>query len=605
MKLSTRQVNWSLFVISLISLSLGFLVPFLGYLNLQSTIWAVGGLAGLIPATKWVIDEFKNKNMGSDILAVLALLGTILTNEMMAAAIISLMLATGRVLESWAEGQAERQLHSLLERMPRVAHILSSDGSLKTINADDVKVGDILVVRSGEIVPVDGMLITDATLDESALTGEALPVNRQTNDMVLSGVLNAGNNFQYKALQTLDLSTYSGIIRLVQSAQAKSAPGVRIANTWALRFVPIALTIAGLAWLITGEISRAIAVLVAATPCPLILAVPIAVVAGMSNAAKNGAVIKGGAALEQLARAEVVLLDKTGTLTYGGPEVSEIQAKPGLNDLAILQIAASLDQYSPHVIAKAIVNASKERNLVLHSVLDVKENHGEGITGEVNNILTKVGQISGDIPDWCTVFTPLRVGIYQNNELIGVLGLDDPIRSESEQMIKDLRTSGIKKILMVTGDRLETAQNVGAMLDLDEIHASLKPEDKMNIVLSEMKLAKGTVIAVGDGINDAPVLAASDVGVAMGARGATAASEAADVVIVDDSIDRLTRAISISKFSRNKALQAAGVGMGLSFVAMLLGAFGIFNASQGAIAQEFIDVVAILWALTALRNVTN
>jgi len=602
-KLSTRQVNWSLFVISLISLSSGFLVPFLGYLNLQSLIWAIGGLAGLIPATKWVIDEFKNKNMGSDILAVLALLGTLLTNEMMAAAIISLMLATGRVLESWAEGQAERQLHSLLERMPRVAHILLEDGSLKTINADDVKVGDILVVRSGEIVPVDGMLITDATLDESALTGESLPVNRQTNDMVLSGVLNAGNNFQYKALQTLDLSTYSGIIRLVESAQAKSAPGVRIANTWALRFVPIALTIAGLAWLITGEISRAIAVLVAATPCPLILAVPIAVVAGMSNAAKNGAVIKGGAALEQLARAEVVLLDKTGTLTYGGPEVGEIQAKPGFEELIVLQLAASLDQYSPHVIAKAIVNAAKERNLTLLSVRDVKENHGQGITGVVDGMDTKVGQITGEIPEWCNIFTPLRVGIYQQNELIGVLGLDDPIRSESEQMIKDLRSSGIKKILMVTGDRLETAQNVGAMLDLDEIHASLKPEDKMNIVLREMKLAKGTVVAVGDGINDAPVLAASDVGVAMGARGATAASEAADVVIVDDTIDRLTRAISISKFSRNKALQAAGVGMGLSFVAMLLGAFGIFNASQGAIAQEFIDVIAILWALTALRNV--
>ena len=603
MKLSTRQVNWSLFVISLISLSSGFLVPFLGYLNLQSLIWAIGGLAGLIPATKWVIDEFKNKNMGSDILAVLALLGTLLTNEMMAAAIISLMLATGRVLESWAEGQAERQLHSLLERMPRVAHILLEEGSLKTINADDVKVGDILVVRSGEIVPVDGMLITDATLDESALTGESLPVNRQTNDMVLSGVLNAGNNFQYKALQTLDLSTYSGIIRLVESAQAKSAPGVRIANTWALRFVPIALTIAGLAWLITGEISRAIAVLVAATPCPLILAVPIAVVAGMSNAAKNGAVIKGGAALEQLARAEVVLLDKTGTLTYGGPEVGEIQAKPGFEELIVLQLAASLDQYSPHVIAKAIVNAAKERNLTLLSVRDVKENHGQGITGVVDGMDTKVGQITGEIPEWCNIFTPLRVGIYQQNELIGVLGLDDPIRSESEQMIKDLRSSGIKKILMVTGDRLETAQNVGAMLDLDEIHASLKPEDKMNIVLREMKLAKGTVVAVGDGINDAPVLAASDVGVAMGARGATAASEAADVVIVDDTIDRLTRAISISKFSRNKALQAAGVGMGLSFVAMLLGAFGIFNASQGAIAQEFIDVIAILWALTALRNV--
>ena len=488
--------------------------------------------------------------------------------------------------------------------MPRVAHILLEDGSLKTISADDVKVGDLLVVRSGEIVPVDGMLITDATLDESALTGESLPVSRQTNDMVLSGVLNAGNNFQYKALQTLDLSTYSGIIRLVESAQAKSAPGVRIANTWALRFVPIALTIAGLAWVITGEISRAIAVLVAATPCPLILAVPIAVVAGMSNAAKNGAVIKGGAALEQLARAEVVLLDKTGTLTYGGPEVGEIKAKPGTQDLQVLQIAASLDQYSPHVIAKAIVNAAKERNLNLLPVSNVKEIHGEGILGEVSGVDTKVGQIIGQSPDWCNVVTPLRVGIYQNNELIGVLGLDDPIRSESKQMIKDLRSSGVKKILMVTGDRLETAKNVGSILDLDEIHASLKPEDKMNIVLSEMKLAKGTVIAVGDGINDAPVLAASHVGVAMGARGATAASEAADVVIVDDTIDRLTRAISISKFSRNKALQAAGVGMGLSFIAMLLGAFGIFNASQGAIAQEFIDVIAILWALTALRNIT-
>ncbi len=603
MKLTTRQINWLLFAISLASLSLGFLVPFLGYLNLQSFIWALGGLAGLVPATKWVIDEFLSKNMGSDILAVLALLGTILTNEMMAAAIISFMLATGRVLESWAEGQAERQLKSLLERMPRVAHILLEDGSLKTISADDVKVGDILVVRSGEIVPVDGMLITDATLDESALTGEPLPVNRESNEMVLSGVLNAGNNFQFKALQTLDLSTYSGIIRLVQSAQAKSAPGVRIANTWALRFVPVALIIAGGAWLITGEISRAIAVLVAATPCPLILAVPIAVVAGMSNAAKNGAVIKGGAALEQLARAEVVLLDKTGTLTYGGPEVSEIQAKPGFDELKVLQIAASLDQYSPHVIAKAIVNAANERKINLLPALEVKENHGEGISGNISGVKSSVCQITDSIPDWCNVYSPLRVGIYQNDELIGILGLEDPIRSESEQMIKDLRSSGIKKILMVTGDRIETAKNVGSVLDLDEIHASCKPEDKMRIVLAEMKLAKGTVVAVGDGINDAPVLAASDVGIAMGARGATAASEAADVVIVDDTIDRLTKAISISKFSRNKALQAAGIGMGLSLVAMFLGAFGIFNASQGAIAQEFIDVISILWALTALRKV--
>ncbi len=576
---------------------------FFGFISYQPTIWALGGLVGLLPATKWIIDELKNKQMGSDILALLALLGTLLTQEMMAAAIISLMLATGRVLEFWAEGQAERQLHNLLSRMPRVAHLLNADGSLTSISADEIKVGDTLVVRSGEVVPVDGQLITSATLDESALTGEPLPQSRDAHDFVLSGVLNASGNFELRAMQTAELSTYAGIIRLVESAQARSAPGVRIANTWALRFVPIALILAIGSWIITGNISNAIAVLVAATPCPLILAVPIAVVAGMSNAAKNGAVIKGGAALEQLARAEVVLLDKTGTLTQGGPAISEIRTKPGVDRLRVLQLAASLDQYSSHVIAKAIVTGASEREITLVSAREVEEEHGSGISGIVDGKNVKVGQINEQLPKWCTINTPLMVGIFEKSELIGVLGLDDPIREEAKKMVEDLRISGVKRIIMVTGDRMETAQSVGNFLGIDEIHASLKPQQKMEIVLKEMKTSQGTVIAVGDGINDAPVLAAAHVGVAMGARGATAASEAADVVIVDDSIDRLTHAISIARFTRTKALQAAFTGMGLSFIAMMLGATGIFNASQGAIAQEFIDVIAILWALTALKNV--
>lgn len=603
MRLSSKQINYLLFVLSLASLILGFLSDFLGFISYQPVIWAIGGLVGLLPATKWIIDELRNKQMGSDILALLALLGTLLTQEMMAAAIISLMLATGRVLEAWAEGQAERQLHNLLSRMPRVAHLLNSDGSLTTISADEIKVGDTLVVRSGEVVPVDGQLITSATLDESALTGEPLPQSRDAHDFVLSGVLNASGNFELRAMQTAELSTYAGIIRLVESAQARSAPGVRIANTWALRFVPIALILAIGSWIITGNISNAIAVLVAATPCPLILAVPIAVVAGMSNAAKNGAVIKGGAALEQLARAEVVLLDKTGTLTQGGPAISEIQTKPGVDHLRVLQLAASLDQYSSHVIAKAIVTGASEREITLVTARDVDEEHGSGISGIVDGKNVKVGQINEELPKWCTINTPLMVGVFEESELIGVLGLDDPIREEAKKMVEDLRISGVKRIIMVTGDRMETAQSVGDFLGIDEIHASLKPQQKMEIVLKEMKTSQGTVIAVGDGINDAPVLAAAHVGVAMGARGATAASEAADVVIVDDSIDRLTHAISIARFTRTKALQAAFTGMGLSFIAMMLGATGIFNASQGAIAQEFIDVIAILWALTALKNV--
>jgi len=603
MRLSSKQINYLLFALSLTSLILGFMSDFFGFISYQPAIWAIGGLVGLLPATKWIVDELKNKQMGSDILALLALLGTLLTQEMMAAAIISLMLATGRVLEFWAEGQAERQLHNLLSRMPRVAHLLNADGSLTTISADEIKVGDILVIRSGEVVPVDGQLITSATLDESALTGEPLPQSRKVHDFVLSGVLNAAGNFELRAMQTAELSTYAGIIRLVESAQARSAPGVRIANTWALRFVPIALILAIGSWIITGNISNAIAVLVAATPCPLILAVPIAVVAGMSNAAKNGAVIKGGAALEQLARAEVVLLDKTGTLTQGGPAISEIQTKPGVDHLRVLQLAASLDQYSSHVIAKAIVTGAIEREITLVSARKVDEEHGSGISGIVDGKNVKVGQINEVLPNWCTINTPLMVGIFKESELIGVLGLDDPIREEAKKMVDDLRISGVKRIIMVTGDRMETAQSVGNLLGIDEIHASLKPQQKMEIVLKEMKTSQGTVIAVGDGINDAPVLAAAHVGVAMGARGATAASEAADVVIVDDSIDRLTHAISIARFTRTKALQAAFTGMGLSFIAMLLGATGIFNASQGAIAQEFIDVIAILWALTALKNV--
>ena len=410
-------------------------------------------------------------------------------------------------------------------------------------------------------------------------------------------------SFNMKATQTLNLSTYAGIIKLVEQAQAKSAKGVRLANTWALRFVPLALFIAIAAYLITGEISRAIAVLVAATPCPLILAVPIAVVAGMSNTAKNGAVIKGGAALEQLARAKIVLLDKTGTLTHGGAEVSAIESKPGFENPRMLQLAASLDQFSPHVIAKAILKYAKKENVALLSATKVSEEHGKGIRGEVDGLQIEVGQINTDELTWSNIKSPLMVGVYINKELVSVIGLADPVRVEAKQMIIDLKKSGVEKIMMVTGDREATAKSVGDYLGIDEIYASAKPNDKLELVTKAMQNTKGTVIAVGDGINDAPFLAAAHVGVAMGARGESAASEAADVVIVDDSIARLTTAIKIAKFSRNKALQAAGIGMALSVVAMLLGAFGIFNPSAGAIAQEFIDVIAILWALTALRKI--
>jgi heavy metal translocating P-type ATPase len=533
-------------------------------------------------------------------LAVLALIGAVFTGELFAASVVSLMLASGRVLESWAEGQAERQLKSLLARVPRITHRVNNDGSISEITIDAVSIGDQILVRSGEIVPTDGDLLADAILDESALTGEPLPISRRVHDQIDSGVVNAGAPFEYRASNTSEESTYAAIIKLVKAAQEKNSPGIRIANLWAIRFVPIALILSLASWLISGDIHRAIAVLVAATPCPLILAVPIAVVSGLSRAAKHGAVIKGGAILELLGRTEVVLLDKTGTLTHGGPVVSEIQSAPGFNPHQILSLAASVDQYSTHVVAKSLVSAAKIKRCKFETVSEVEEIAGRKIQGTLGTDVITVGQLIDSRPAWLTMEYPLIVAVSKNSKLIGAIGLHDPLRPEAHKLISDLKASGVKYVALVTGDRESTAREVANEIGIENVYSGITAEGKLEITRGLMQTSTGTVVVVGDGINDAPALAAAHVGVAMGARGASAASEAADVVIVEDSIDRLTVAINISKKSRKKALQAAGIGMALSLVAMFAGAFGLLSPGQGAVTQEVIDVIAILWALTAL-----
>jgi heavy metal translocating P-type ATPase len=589
----SRIFNWGLLLISTSLLLAGIEFPF---------AWLAAGLVGLIPAITWFINDLRNHSIGSDVLAILSITGALLTDEHLAASVIAVMLATGRVLESWAEGQAERQLKSLLSRMPRDVNRLLPDGTIEIVPMAQIEIGDKLLVRSGEITATDGILIDEAQLDESALTGEPLPVSRRAGDEISSGVINAGSPFSFTAITTTEASTYAGIVKLVREAQKKSAPGIRIANKWAFRFVPIALAIAGTAWWVTGDVKRAIAVLVVATPCPLILAVPIAIVAGLSQSAKHGAIVKGGAILELLANAEVVLLDKTGTLTHGGPALTEINTAPGTSENELLALAASIDQFSPHIVAKALVHEARNRNLVLLPASNIIEDSGHCITGEIQGRKIRVGQLSGVIPNWLTFSHPLLVGVEIDGELVGIIGLKDPVRPESRAMVSALRDAGVREIALVTGDRQESADEVAHGVGITEIYANITAAGKLEIARSKQKSARGSVIVVGDGINDAPALAAADVGVAMGARGASAASEAADVVIVEDSIDRLTHAIRIAKRSRAKAFEAAGIGMGLAFIGMVLGAFGVISPSQGAIAQEFIDVIAILWALTALRS---
>lgn len=588
-----RLFNWGLLLAAATLLLSGFFFR---------QAWFIAGLLGLIPAINWFIDDLRRKTMGSDVLAILSITGALFTDEYLAASVISLMLASGRVLESWAEGRAERELKSLINRMPQMVHRMTAAGSIEEVAIGRIEVGDRLLVRSGEITATDGRLDERATLDESALSGEPLPVSRDKGEEVSSGVVNAGSPFTFTATTTADASTYSSIVKLVAAAHAKSAPGIRIANTWAIRFVPLALLMAGGAWLLTGDAKRAVAVLVIATPCPLILAVPIAIVAGLSQSAKRGVIIKGGAVLELLAKTETVLLDKTGTLTHGGPAITEINTAPGISDDELLILAASVDQFSPHIVAKALVSESSKRNLQLLAASEIVEVAGHHIAGTVDGARLKVGQLTQQKPDWLHFNHPLMVAVERDDLLIGVIGLQDPIRPESKSMVEALRKIGVSHIALVTGDREETAREVAAHVGITEIYSKITAAGKLEITRGAQDRSQGSVIVVGDGINDAPALAAADVGVAMGARGASAASEAADVVIVEDSISQLVHAIRIAKASRAKAMQAATVGMGLALIGMALAAFGILSPSQGAIAQECIDVIAIMWALTALRS---
>lgn len=582
------------------ALALGLILKY--FSNLSPDIpWAVGGLIGLVPSIKWVIDELKDKQMGSDVLAIFSIVGALAIKEFFAAAVISFMLASGRALESWAEGRAESALKSLINRMPKLANRITAGGQLEVINVESVSAGDRLVVKSGEIVPVDGVAQESCYLDQSALTGEPLPVLLNKLDSIISGTLNAGNNFEMIASGNVSQSTYSGIVTMVRNSRAQSSPNIRLANKWALRFVPLTILVAIAAWIFSGEVHRAVAVLVVATPCPLILAVPIALVAGMSRATKSGAVIKGGAILEKLSRAEIVLLDKTGTVTHGGPVITEIAALSGFTTEYVLQIAATLDQYSPHVVAKSLVQEAMRREITLLSASDIREEHGKEVVGMVAGKKVRVGAAPDEIPNWAALKQPLLVALHVDNQLIAMFGLEDPIRSESRKTVEELHRLGVKEIVMVTGDKEDTANAVARELGIKRVIANSKPETKLNVVHEYRNKISGTVIVVGDGINDAPALAASDVGIAMGARGASAASEAADVVIIEDSIDRVTSAISLAKISNRKALQASIGGMCLALIAMLAAAFNYLTPSEGAITQEVIDLIAIIWALTTLR----
>lgn len=583
--------NWFL-VVTISALILGtFASPY---------FYLAGASVGLLLSLTWTYRALRLKEFGSDSLAALAILAAAVTNEWLAAAIIALMLASGRALEDWATGKSNRELKSLLDRAPKHAHRLLTDGRVDEITIEQINIGDHIRVLSGEVIPIDGKLLTLGVLDESALTGEPYPVAHEIGSDISSGVVNTGHTLELTATSTAEQSTYSNLIRLVKQASAESADSVRLANRWAVWFIPFTLLLAFGVLLIGQNQAAAVAVLIAATPCPLILAIPVAIISGMSKSSARGALIKGGKFLELLAKAKTVMLDKTGTLTHGGAVVTNFETAPGVDGAELALLAASLEQHSPHPVARAIVDYAEFLDVQLADAEQVDESHGHQITGLVLGKRITAGQPALSLPTWSAGGSALLVEIKVDGVVQGIIGLDDPLRDDAIETIENLRKLGVEKIILVSGDREETANLVGNEIGADEIYARCTPETKLEFVRQEKAKTNGSVLLVGDGINDAPALAAATVGIAMGARGATAASEAADVVIIEDSIKHLASAIDISKAAFRKATQSAGVGMALAVAAMGGAAFGLFNATQSAVLQEVIDASAILWALTPL-----
>ncbi len=603
-----------LLALSTAGLALGGALHLLGFGDAARVVWAATTLAGVLPGTWWVIDAARQHRIGVDVIAVLALLGTLVVAEYFAGAVIAVMLASGRTLEARATARAHRELRSLLERAPRVVHRYH-DGQLIAPPLEEVRPGDLLLVQPGEVVPVDGLVERDvAVLDESALTGEPLPVEHGAGDAVRSGVVNAGGPFDLRATTSAAESTYAGIVRLVSEAEASSAPFVRLADRYAVVFLAVSLVMAGAAWVVSGDLARAVAVLVVATPCPLILAAPVAIVSGLSRAARRGVVVKGGAALEQLGHGQILLFDKTGTITVGRPTVAEVVTADAMSADDVLRLAASLDQVSPHVLAAAVVRAARTRSLPLTLPSDVEEVPGQGVRGLVEGHRVAVGKATwvAALPNarWvrsvrrrAELDGALTVFVQVDGVPVGALVLDDPIRTDAARTIRQLRRDGIRRIVMVTGDREESAQTVGAVIGVDEVLADRTPAEKVDAVRLEHR--SGPTIMVGDGINDAPALALADVGVAVGARGATASSEAADVVLTIDRLDRLGEAVVIARRARRIALESVIAGIGMSLAAMVFAAFGYLPAAWGAILQEFIDVAVILNSLRVLRDTTT
>lgn len=573
--------------------------------SLGDRVWMAAGALGAAFSFAATLSAPLARRLGVDLIAVLALAGALWVGEALAAAVIALMVSTGAFLEHWAERRARRDLSLLFRRTPALVR-RRRGATTEVIEVAAVEPGDELLIAPGEVICVDGEVAGSlAVLDESSLTGEAVAVERATGETVCSGVSNAGPAFVLRATAGAAESTQARLERLVEQAERSRPDFVRLADRFAVGFLALTLGLAALAAGLAGA-ERAVAVLVVATPCPLILAAPIAFVAAQARSARRGVVIKGGPVLERLGAASTLLLDKTGTVTEGRPEVVAILASVTADADTVLARCASIEQASAHVFAAPIVQAARGRALYLEPPSEVFEEPGRGLSGRIGAHAVAVGRAEAIGFDDPQVLDAARraverdgasaVYVTSDGAPVGALILQDRPRRDAARTIRALRQSGIERVVIVSGDRPEAAERLGRLIGADEAIGGCSPSDKVEVV----RAAPGPVVMVGDGINDAAALALADVGVAMAARGASVTSDAADVVLLVDRLERLGEARLLAKRARRIATESVVVGMGLSLAAMGVAAAGLLAPLWGALLQELIDVVVILNALRAL-----
>ncbi len=574
-------------------------------------------LLGAFPLFLEMVKNMLKGNFGVDLIAMVAIITSIFLSQYLAGTVILLMLSGGEALEGYAMRRARKELTALLANAPTIAHIKTEDGELKDVPVEQLSIDTLIVVKPGEIIPADGVAVSGFSLvDESALTGESVPVEVNISSQVLSGAINKDGLLEIKTIRESKDSKYEQLIRLVRQAEQHKAPIVRLADKYTVIFTIITFVLAVTAWLLSHDLVRILAVLVVATPCPLILATPIAIISGISQSAKRGIIVKDGGALEQLGEAKAFVFDKTGTLTLGKPEVSEVKVYAGSGEDQVLKIAASLDQASAHILARSLTDHAKLKKIKLDYPSNYTETFGDGVTGEISSEKYFFGKlkfiqqqgikISNEILKEHQALQDqgnITVYLADKKALLGAIFFADKIRSESKDVFTNLTNSGIKKIIMLTGDKKAVAQHISEQLGIKEVLAECLPEQKVATILDLKKNKIRPVVMIGDGVNDAPALASADVGIAMGAHGSSASSEASDIVITIDNLNRVPEAYTIAKYTLKVAKQGIFIGMGLSIGLMIIASLGYITPVVGALLQEGIDVLVIFNALrVAVRS---